>query len=97
MQSFGWYDPMPYTKGTTQYMPGAPFWLSYERYVKQVGEPRVVACDIDISGNHWVYKCRSHNIGFQERERSLSNAMSDRCPVSRLEEWRQRRWEYAHA
>jgi hypothetical protein len=68
--------------------------LTHEEYARKVGAPRVVACDIDLGWNgarHYVWYCRSHEYGFNKRD----GLARDRCPISRLEEWRARRWEAA--
>ena len=65
--------------------------LTHEQYVRQVGAPRVVTCDIDLPGHGYVYWCRTHEYGFYSEQRT--GLARDRCPMSRLEEWRQRRWE----
>jgi hypothetical protein len=67
----------------------------WHRYVRLIGPPRAVRCDVDLGGNSGpVWICRTHDIGFQERRHLLDGRLDDRCPVSRLEEWRARRWEY---
>jgi hypothetical protein len=72
--------------------------LAHEEYAQRVGPPRVVKCDINLGyPAKFVWWCRSHEYGFLDRGRSPRNALSDRCPMSRLEEWRQRRWEAACA
>jgi hypothetical protein len=80
----------------------------YKNYVRRIGPPRVVRCDIDLGagaamfgnlppsrkyGSVWV--CRSHELAFDERDAALDTTYSDRCPVSRLEEYRARRWAAA--
>lgn len=64
---------------------------THEEYARRIGAPRVVACHIDIwSPGGYIYRCFTHDYGFNER-----TAPRDRCPMSRLEEWRQRRWDAA--
>jgi hypothetical protein len=65
-----------------------------EQYAQRVGPPRVVKCHIDLGWNGLnrpVWYCITHEYGFNDRPVMLS--WSDRCPMSRLEEWRARKWE----
>lgn len=59
-------------------------------YAQRVGSPRVVPCNIDLDGRRFVWVCRSHGYRFNERPATLT--WGDRCPISRLEEWRFRQW-----
>jgi hypothetical protein len=70
---------------------------THEQYAQRVGPPRVVRCEIDLGyfkAGHPVWYCETHEYGFNDRANGL-RGMSDRCPMSRLEEWRQRKWERA--
>jgi hypothetical protein len=68
------------------------------QYAQRVGPPRVVACDIDLGRPGWyVWYCRSHDYGFNKRDAALDAGLGDRCPMSRLEDYRARRWEAAGA
>jgi hypothetical protein len=61
-------------------------------YAQRVGAPRVVPCEVAPSGyGIWVWRCASHNYGFNEAPATF-HAVPDRCPMSRLEEWRAKRW-----
>lgn len=71
---------------------------SHLEYAQRVGPPRVVRCDLDLSsvgGRIWI--CRTHDYRFNERLPGLDrfSDWSDRCPMSRLEEWRQNQWTAA--
>jgi hypothetical protein len=73
---------------------------THEQYAQRVGPPRVVPCDVDLGyfkPGHPVYWCRTHEYGFNESKYRHNGELpdGDRCPMSRLEEWRQRRWERA--
>lgn len=72
-------------------------WVYNEKwpaYVRRIGAPRPVRCDIQLgSGSGAVWRCVSHDIGFEKRDQLLDGHLNDRCPVSRLEDWRARRWE----
>jgi hypothetical protein len=72
------------------------FGTAFSEYVAEVGTPIVATCDVDLGSPSlgWVYQCRTHGIGWSERIVSLNGWQTmDRCPVSRLEEWRFRMWE----
>jgi len=72
---------------------------THVEYAERIGAPRVVRCVIALghpSGYVWI--CMSHGYGFNHRPYPLDHwkghRLSDRCPVSRLEEWRSRVWEF---
>ena len=48
-----------------------------------------------LKGTRPVWYCVTHHLGFDYDMRvpSLSGQLGDRCPVSRLEEWRAHLWE----
>lgn len=66
------------------------------QYAQRIGEPRVVVCEIDLgSGSGGVWICLSHDYEYNDRPKMLDWRSSDRCPMSRLEEWRARRFDLA--
>jgi len=73
-------------------------WAYYEpwaMYIRRVGPPRVVPCDIDCCKGNYPWFCASHDYGYRDRAHMLDGWLDERCPVSRLEEWRARRWAAA--
>lgn len=60
-------------------------------YAQRIGAPRAVPCDIEVRGGRFVWYCRSHDYGFNVAPATL-HTHPDRCPMSRLEEWRAKRW-----
>lgn len=65
-------------------------------YVQRVGLPRVVVCNIRLGPRAgYVWYCEAHDYTFNDREYSLDGGpyrYVDRCPMSRLEEWRAKVW-----
>jgi len=68
----------------------------YAAYVQRIGPPRVTSCCIDLIGsNAYVFRCSAHDLLFNDLPKSLDGSpyqFIDRCPVSRLEEYRASRW-----
>lgn len=59
-----------------------------------------------MSRPHPIWICRTHDYGFNERPDALDiwpnsegyhkrHRMTDRCPMSRLEDWRARQWDHS--
>ena len=63
-------------------------------YAQRIGPPRVVRCNVDLLGYGPTTRiCRTHDYRFNDYPSNLMrNGIGDRCPMSRLEEWRARRW-----
>jgi hypothetical protein len=69
------------------------------QYAQRVGTPRDVPCNIQLGPwRGYIWHCAGHDYGFDANPyQRLLGINTDRCPISRLEEWRAKQWAIAEA